>query len=125
MRQDPRNRARRRTGANKIPVNWEPPSQVPQGVTAKSAPPRKPSPSPMGPVGRGRPTPAWQKAEGAAPASAVSKCHPDMTTLGPFCGEVDGHFRCKSKEWLCGCQSSSCDGLEMSQLEKLDFRDAV
>lgn len=51
-------------------MNWEPPSQVPQGVTAKSAPPRKPSPSPMGPVGRGRPTPAWQKAEGAAPASA-------------------------------------------------------
>lgn len=45
-------------------------------MTPKSAPPRKPSlsPSPIGPGGRGRPTPAWQKTEGmgtmagAAPA---------------------------------------------------------
>eukprot|EP00435_Cladocopium_sp_Y103_P041067 s3008_g11.t1 len=175
----------RRTGANCIEVNWQPPaSQAPQGVTPKSAPPRKPSPSPIGPGGRGRPTPAWQKAEGLgamalpAPGPSTSSggrmgpvggddpqrawslyssrpaqsqaiwcperprvhvpCASNLyfsgdmigssanTTLGPFCGEVEGKFRCKSKEWLCGCRSSSCEGgLQRSELLKLDFEDAV
>ncbi|CAL1162320.1 unnamed protein product, partial [Cladocopium goreaui] len=39
---------------------------------------------------------------------------------------VEGKFCCKSKEWLCGCRSSGCEGgLLRSELLKLDFGDAV
>ncbi|CAJ1351426.1 unnamed protein product [Effrenium voratum] len=49
---------------------------------------------------------------------------PEPEALGPFCGEVDGQFRCKSRDWLCGCRSTGCrdgKGLDRRELENLDF----
>ncbi|CAK9020964.1 unnamed protein product [Durusdinium trenchii] len=42
---------------------------------------------------------------------------------------VDGRFSCKSKEWLCGCRSGSCEGptrsLQRDELESLNFTGAT
>ncbi|CAJ1406452.1 unnamed protein product [Effrenium voratum] len=76
----------KRTGANSIPVNWKPPQaeEQPQGVTAKSAPPRKPSP--VGPAGRGTPIPAWKtKQEGPALAALPA---PDFSSTSRPSGAV-------------------------------------
>lgn len=48
--------------------------------------------------------------------------------LGPFCSKQEGELQCRSKRWLCGCASGSCEnggGIDREVLQNLNFTDGV